>query len=300
MSTARILIKQGDIAYRFMRFETSVDGSLIVLVDRDPRIKRGAMSGIFNPTSNAPANFALNEDTGNQRLPSFRFSVHTTGVVHRYADRVRKATIQIEPLYALTKLTAVALISIPRISKLDLFVTGRHRHDVEAKLEFPEDIQERLTFILELGPKPQEPQSFGIGLNYELYSAVVRLVPNPNLPAELSEHFVAAMGDTGLQNQVDKGAAELEFYQRIHGRRAFVFREDKGGAYTAMAIVPMARPPRLTVGFNRPDLRIEIIPFEEGKIPKHKVRFWICDQGGRNKSDDLRQHITSVELDANL
>jgi hypothetical protein len=62
----------------------------------------------------------------------------------------------------------------------------------------------------------------------------------------------------------------------------------------------MRVPPKLKVGFNRADLQAEQIPFENLQPPTHKVRFWICDKGGRNKKDDLRSHITSVELDAEL
>lgn len=34
--------------------------------------------------------------------------------------------------------------------------------------------------------------------------------------------------------------------------------------------------------------------------PMHKVRFLICDKGGRNRKNDLRNYITSIELDAEL
>lgn len=301
MSTARILIKQGDIVYRFMRFETSSDGSLIVLVDRDPRSKLGGYSWQSDSLNNVTGPLVPAAAARDRMLPSARFSIHTTGVVHRYAEGERKATLQIEPLHSITRLSSVGVVSIPRISRLDLFDRAKHRHETEAVLEFPENVSERITFVLELGPKPQQPQSFGVALNYELYSAVARIVPNSTWPPEITaEHFVYAMLHTGMQTPVDKAAAELEFYQRIHGRSAFIFREDKGGAYVAMAVMPMVKSPKLAIGFSRPDLRIEIIPFEEGKAPTHKVRFWICDKGGRNKTEDLRRYITSVELNAEL
>jgi hypothetical protein len=66
------------------------------------------------------------------------------------------------------------------------------------------------------------------------------------------------------------------------------------------ALVPMARAPVLKIGFNRPDLSIEIIACETPTQPTHKVRFWIRDRGGRNKADDLRKHVVSIELDARL
>jgi hypothetical protein len=301
MSTARILIKQGAILYRFMRFETSSDGSIVVLVDRDPRSKRGGHSWQIDISSGQSSRPIAAEPEDDRPLPSFRFTVHTTGVIHRYAEGVRRGTILIEPLHHLTQLWPFAFVSIPSPSGLDQFDETKHRHDISATLEIPENVSERISFHVEIGPKPQEPQSFGAALNYELYSVVVRTVPSLNFPAEItSEHFVAGMVDTGPKAGIDKETAELSFYQRIHGPGAFIFREDKGGAYIAMAAVRMARPPDLKIAFGRPDLRIEVIRFEKGKEPTHKVRFWICDKGGRNKTEDLRQFITSVELNAQL
>jgi hypothetical protein len=185
---------------------------------------------------------------------------------------------------------------------LDPYDETKDRCDTTAILEIPEGVSERITFAIEIGPKPQQPTTFGVALNYELYSAIVRLVPNPNLSPEMSEHFIHGMQTAGGfdERQIDKANAELGFYQRVHGRSAFIFREDRGGAYVAMAVVPMARTPKLNIGFNRNDLRIEIISFEKHREPTHKVRFWICDRGGRNKKDDLRKHITSVELNAEV
>jgi len=56
-----------------------------------------------------------------------------------------------------------------------------------------------------------------------------------------------------------------------------------------MTRVPMARSPSLKIGFNRLDLSIEIVPFEMPIQPTHKVKFLICDSGGRNRKDDLRK-----------
>jgi hypothetical protein len=300
MPTTRVLIRQGDVVYRFMRLETSSDGSLIVLVDRDPRSKRGGYNWTFDLSSYETSTPVPVDPANDRPLPSSRFSVHTTGVIHRYAEGVRQGTMQIEALHNLTKLWTFGMVSIPSVSRLDLLEVSKHRHDGTAILEIPENVSERITFLIEIGPSPQQPQSFGVGLNYELYSLVARVVPNPNFPAEIkAEHFVAAMSDAGTQGPIDKALAELSYYQRIHGNTAFVFREDKGGAYIAMAIVPMAKPPKLTITFNRPDLKIEIIPFE-GRPPTHKVRFWICDKGGRNRTEDLRKFISSVELNAEL
>jgi hypothetical protein len=297
VTTTRVLLKQGALTYRFLRLETSSDGSLIVIVDRDARPKIGSLTGGGNAGevfTFVPSNIQTDEP-----LPSGRFSIHTTGEIHRYSAGHREGTIYIEPLHALTRTSLFGIVSIPRPARLDLLDEVRDGHDVAAFMEIPDHVSERISFVLEIGPGLQEPQTYGVCLNYELYSVVVRVVPDLlQLAPELSEHFIYAMPGEGQfgQRQIDRANAELKFYQRIHGTRMLIFREDRGGAYTAMAIVPMSKPPNLKIGFNRPDLGIELIPYEIGKV--HKVRFWICDRGGRNKTDDLRKHIVSAELDA--
>jgi hypothetical protein len=246
--------------------------------------------------------FIPDEVASDRKLPSGRFSIHTTGQVHRYAGGERKSTINIEPIHALTKVAVVGFVSIPRPARLDRFDANKNRYDAVATLEIPDGVSERITFIIELGPVPQQPASYGVALNYELYSAIVRVVPAGTWPPELAEHFIHGMPGVGQfeKQQVDKASAELGFYQRIHGRSLFVFREDKGGVYVLLTVVPMAKVPKLKIGFDRDDLCVEIIPFEQNKEPTHKLRFWICDKGGRNKKDDLRKHITSIELDSEL
>lgn len=296
MSTTRILIRQGEAIYRFLRLETSPDGSLICFLDRDARPKTGGFridhTGILE----------RHENRSEKPLPYGRFSIHTTGQVHRYVDGQRADTIHIEPLYQLSKITWIGFFSVPCPSRLDSFDEQKHRSDIEAPLEIPEDVSERLTFLLEIGPKPQNPSTYGVSLQYEIYSFVVRLDSSAIFPAELKDHFIHGMPSSGPfeSRQVEGADAELGFYQRIHGSGAFVFREDKGGAYIAMASVPMARAPNLTILFDRPDLHIETIPFEAPTQPTHKVRFWICNKGGRNKTEDLRRHIKSLALNARL
>jgi hypothetical protein len=179
-----------------------------------------------------------------------------------------------------------------------LYNEGEHHHDSVAIIEISENVSERISFVIELGPKPQDPTSFGVGLTYELYSAVVRLVLNPKLPSSVDEHFIAISLDAEPKIKVNKATAELEFYQTIHGRKEIIPLRETGGAYVILTMVPMAKPPKLTIEFNREDLSVDMIPFEFGTQPTHKVRFWICDKRGRNKTDDLRQYITFIAMNA--
>lgn len=296
MSTTRILIAQGGLTYRFLRLETSPDGSLICFLDRDARPKTG---GFRADSSGLLERYDSNSD---KPLPYGRFSIHTTGQVHRYVDGRRADTIHIEPLYQLTRLTWIGFFSIPRPERLDLLDPKRDTSDAEATLEIPDDVSERLTFLLEIGPKPQNPSTYGVALNYEIYSVVIRLDAPATWANELADHFIHGIPTSGSFSslQIDKANAELKFHQSVNGPGLSIFREDKGGAYIAMASAPKARVPSLTILFDRRELYIEIIPFDVTTQPTHKLKFWICDKGGRNKTQDLREHIVSVQLDARL
>jgi hypothetical protein len=186
---------------------------------------------------------------------------------------------------------------------LDRLDEKKHVHEIAATLDIPEDVSSRISFAIEIGPKPQTPQTFGVALNYELYSAIVRAIETPlALPSEMSDHFIAGMPKVGLfdKRQTDKANAELAFYKAAHPNAPHIFREEKSGAYVVLAAVPMRVPPKLEIDFNRDDLYVEQIPFGRLAEPTHKVRFWICDTGGSNKKDDLRKHIKSAVLDAEL
>jgi hypothetical protein len=294
MPTARILVKQGTETYRFLRAETSPDGSLVLFLDRESRPLEHGMTLDSGTWKNVLAPEGAR--------PYARFTLHTSGVIHRYDGGLRRQTIYIEPLHALTRLHQIGFISIPRPSRLDHLDHEKEAHDVAGTLELPEDVSTRITFVVEIGPNPQAPQTFGLALNYELYSVVVRIIPTPiALPHEQADHFLSGMPASGAfdKPQTDKARAELAFYQAVHGNALPILREG-GGAYVVLAAVPMRDAPKLKVGFDRPDLRVEQISFDYATQPTHKVRFWICDKGGRNKNDDLRGHITSVELDARL
>ncbi|UPJ41964.1 hypothetical protein IVB40_32595 [Bradyrhizobium sp. 40] len=291
MSTARILIKHGDVRYRLLKVEAASDGSLICLLDKDPQPLKG---GIRVETGKLIAEADLEKP-----VPYGRFSIHTTGEIHRYSGGQRKDTIHIEPLHQLTKAHAVGYFSIPTPERLDTYDASKHTADVVETLEIPTEVSERLTFLLEIGPKALKVATYGIGLSYELYTLVSRSAA-ARLPEELAASFVEAAALTVFDSrQIQKDEAELRFYQKIYGQGSFVFREN-GGAYVALTSVPMARAPTMRVEFDGSELSIETIPFDAQNKPTHKVRFWIRDKGGRNKQHDLREHIRSVVFDARL
>jgi len=285
LDLARVLVKQATKMYRLLGAETKPDGSLVVFLDRDPR----------------PLQVTSDASSTGKPLPYARFTIHTSGAIHRYDAGKRKQTIYVEPLYSLTRTHQIGIISTPRLSRLDELDRNKHTHDIEDSLEF-EDVSERINFLIEIGPKGTRPKTYGVVLDREVYSTVVRPVSSPiEIPDIRVDHFISMMPSAGLFDaaQTDPANAELAFYRAVHGNAHVIFREGSG-AYVINATVPMRIPPKLKVTFNRNDLRIEQIDFDYYHQPSHKVRFWICDKGGRNKKDDFRSHITSIELDSRL
>jgi hypothetical protein len=143
MSVARILIKQGDAAFRLLKLEARPDGSLLIFLDRDPTPLRGAMSLRGDGEFSTPAVFA----DENKFVPHAKISCHTTGEIHYYPNGKRENTFYIEPLSRLSKSTTIAFFSIPRVSKLDRYDEAEHRHDVATVLDVPLDVAERITFV---------------------------------------------------------------------------------------------------------------------------------------------------------
>ena len=157
---------------------------------------------------------------------------------------------------------------------------------------------ERITFVLELVPgSPVDFGSYGVSLNYEMYSAVVRIARNPVVAPENFDDFIYETPISGEfdARQIDPVNAELRFHHRIHGQGPIVFREDSG-VYVLLLEHPMRRAPAVAIDFRRPDLSVDQIPFGHKQEPAHKVQFWICDAGGRNKTDDLRPQIRQITL----
>jgi hypothetical protein len=285
LASTRVLVKQGSKTYRLLRAETSFDGSLIVFLDRDPR----------------PWQVSTDPPSSDEPLPYARFTIHTSGTIHRYEAGKRRQSIYIEPLYSLTRTHPIGIVSIPRLSRLDELDGDKHVQDISASLEIPEDVSERINFLIEIGPKGTQPETFGVALNYEVYSALVRVIPSLIISDVLVDYFITMMPPAGVFDaaQTDPESAELAFYRAAYGGVPAIYRENSG-AYVTLAAVPMRIPPKLKVSFNRNDPRIEQIAFDYHDQPSYKVRFWICDKGGRNNKDDLRSHIISIELDSRL
>lgn len=295
MPTSRILLKQGGVEYRFLRFEQSPDGSIIIVVDRDtsPSVDgRTFENGQFVPAM----------ERRDKVVPHGRWTVHTTGIVNYHHAGRQKSRHVVEPLYAITSTSLIGFVSVPKVSRLSP-LDGSKKHAVSGVLEISPEIDGRVTFSIEIAPGPINEGSVpAISLNFETYSVVVKPAPLPmQIDDDMSDHFVYVAPPNASHdvNGIDAAEAELKFYERIHGQGVKIYR-DEGGTYVILTAVVMNRPPKLNIAFDREDLHIELIPSQQDKAHAHKLRFWICDKGGRNKTDDLRCHIVSVELDARL
>jgi hypothetical protein len=248
-------------------------------------------------------NFVPRDDQSDVPANHAKITCHTTGEIHYSNANARRQTFFIEPLYALSKPHTVGYFSVPRPTRLDVLDERTHQHDVSVVFELPSGEEERLNFVVDLAPSaPKTLETYGVALTYEVYSAIVRLVPNfpIRIPSDMSEHFVYGAPSVGAVNsrQVGIAEAELNFHNKVHGPNPPIFRE-RGGAYVVLAAVPMRVPPRLAIRFDRTDLHVDAVDLGD-RAPTHKVRFWICDKGGRNKTEDFRAHIREVELSAEI
>lgn len=295
MKTSRILINQNGVDYRFLRFERSSDGSIMVIVDRDSSpgidVRRSFSDGRFLPTSNPDG----------KREPHARWTVHTSGIVNYRQASESPRTQRIQPLYELTQNWLIGWVSIPAVSRLTPLDHSR-THLVQGTIDVPHNFNERITLGILVCPSPpvSEISEYWLALNFETYSIVVTPVPLPfDIGPDISEHFIycSVAPQTDSFPGVGVAEAELKFYQKVHGHGVKVFHQEDG-SYVVLAPREMVKPPTLKVGFDRDDLRIELIHSQ--KSLRHKVRFWICDKGGRNKTDDLHKHIVSMEFDSRL
>ncbi|WP_439925283.1 hypothetical protein [Nitrobacter sp. JJSN] len=293
MSFTMLTVKRGDSRFRLLRFDARPDGSIVVLVDRDPSPKTAA--------KRLGTDGVIVDDVSrtDQVTEHGKVSCHTTGQVNRYASGEFADKIIIEPLHQLTRTWPVLYYSVPAFDRLDP-CNGRKTFDAEVVLEFPAEVTERVTFMIQLVPKDAVPTSFGARLQYEVYSVLVEVVPE-SVPPELQQHFIeASLAKSPIEKRhVGIAESELAFHSAVHGPGMKVFRET-GGAYVILATVPKRVPPRLQVHFSRAGLEAEQIPPEGNAPVTHKVKFWIRDKGGRSRKDDLRKFIASIALDARL
>jgi hypothetical protein len=294
MTNSRILLKHGNTIYRFIRIEARPDGSLIVLIDRDPDPKKGSRTfkdGTWHPDI----------DQVGMVLPHGKYSCHITGQVNRYAGGKFMGNFFIEPLHLLTKVALIGIYSIPKPARLNPYDENIHGGDLVAVVEVPTEIDERISFAFELMPLGAPPlDTHGVILNYEIYALAVRLI-EVEVPLDMADHFLEGSPKDGEfdSRQLDIAPAEIGFHLAKNGGRPPIYRE-KSGAYMVLASTCMRVPPKLEVKFSDPNLSAEQIPFLGDRLPTHKVRFWIKDRGGRNKSLDLRGQIISVALDSEL
>jgi hypothetical protein len=293
MTTTRVLIEKDGISRRLLKLEASPDGSILVFLDLDatPAVSPyKSVDGIFEPLSIV---------SGGKPKSYTKVSCHTTGVVHTYSRGERESSIFIDPLYCLVEPHWLSTLSVPKVERCDNFDPQKHKQHLKCIIDC-NDRNERITLAIVISPLGHVnlPGQL-LSLDYELYS--IRLCQDrlPIAPPS-TDHVVAASPSVGKYDraQVGKVWAELLFHQKRTGTEINLFWEK--GVYTLLTAVPMRVAPNLKITFIRNELTFEQIPFEGLEAPTHKLRFYIKDTGGRNKVDDLRPCIESIELDAEM
>lgn len=291
MTFTRLLIKKGDVRYRFLLLERKLDGSLLVFLDRSARSANGAgdvdEQGRIVPISGL----------GSQPRPAVRFSIHPTGRVNcHYLGTER--TIFIEPLSAMQRGHTIGLVSIPDASRLDIF-DNTDTQTQAVDLDLTDHEGARLTFEIKLSNSFGQPESSGIVIDYGVYAAAVRLVDTPEHLTGIGNRFAHGFPISGqfAESQVAIPESQIDLFRAEFGEGPMLLRE-RSGAYVFMTDHRMRTSPTVHLTFERDDLSAEQVPFEYTHQPTHKVRFWICDRGGRISVEDFADQITSITLDA--
>lgn len=236
-----------------------------------------------------------------KELDKGKFTCHTTGQINRHIDGAAKPEIIYgEPLFDLTQPQVVGFYSIPRVTKLDKFSPNPSK-DFVGTIDISNDADGRFSFLITLLPNDYLPSPRdSIQLIYELYT--LQISPYDQLvPDEMQNHFIVGSPNIGSSDhrRIDIPSAELSFYKKVLCGGTPIFRE-RCGSYLMLAEVSMRVPPVLTVKFDSPKFYAEQIDITGSAPITHKVRFWIKDKGGRSKKEDLRKHILSVMLDAEI
>ena len=299
MATTRIFIRQDGVVYRFLRLEQTSDGSVIISVDRDASQSlsgKSLMDGAFVPSA----------ERKGQITPHARWTVHTSGIVNYRHGNNAAIPSRIEPLYDLSENWLVGWVSIPCAKRLTP-ADARKKLGNSIVVDFPPDANNRTTFgLVVAAAPPTETDVPFVSWNYETYSIVVTPAQLPvQIDADMRQHFVYGGFGAPVESLsgISAAQAEINFHEKAHGRHVKLFRLNDG-SFVVLANVEMARVPDLIVEFSRDDLSVELISTKDSKAPKHKVRFWVCDKGGRIKSEEAAavaiSHIVSIALDAEL
>jgi hypothetical protein len=198
MSVTRILIRHRGTVYRFLEFDARPDGSLLIFLDRDrsPSIDARTLSL-------TDGEFIRDSDDDNKLSSHAKISCHTTGEIHYYSGGKRKTTFHIDRLYKLRNTRKIAFFSIPRPGRLDSYEPDQHAAETVETLEIPQEIDERMTFAIDLAPAATEHSiTFGVVLKYEVYSVAVRVlrIAPVAIPSHLDEHFVHGVTEAGQAN----------------------------------------------------------------------------------------------------
>lgn len=291
MGILRLLVSQGEAVYRFLAIDPSGDGSVVVSMDRDVRVKSASWRA---DSLNQWVPVVVDQ----KARPSARFTIHTSGAVHYYHQGNRARTIYIPPLYDLCEVHDVAFLSIPKIGSLDRAEGKLGKSDLVFALHFEEAFEDRISFGLAVGPLDKKRHEVGVSVTFELYALHIFPVANQVVPpTPAADHFIYGLSHGVLpERRIGKEWAEINYFSAVHGPGLKLF-QNSDGSYVLLTAVPMRITPKLSITFDRSDLTAEL---KVGECSAHKLRFWIRDRGGRNTREDLRCHIIGLALDSEL
>lgn len=279
---ARVLLKRNNDLFRFLRFSWNLrgDGSLYMTLDR----KGDTVSSTFDNKSGSWS------DEENKKK-GFSLSYHTSGMVN--PKRISGGATFHEPLFEISQLHSLVLISVPSVNRLDDYEKSQEDDSV---IDVPDNT--RLDFQLFIGPPNASPPGTLATIECTIFSIFVAQSKIPDfLLAGKDNHFIFVRPQGAFETiQVQPDAAFTRFHQTIVGHDGIlVYGPNGAGEYLMVFAVPMRVPPRATIKIADPSLVAQI---DMTKLKNNSLRYVVRDQAKRIIKTPTA--IAELELDADL
>ncbi|MDB5763972.1 MAG: hypothetical protein JWQ21_2967 [Herminiimonas sp.] len=293
----RVLIKHGEILYRFAALEISErDGSLVLTLMRE-----GTNTFSFGWSGKPEEKIPVRRDFDASRPKDKKFSIHASGRIN--VPHLRDQPIFIEPLLATSKPFCIGAHRIPAISALTKFNKKPAAEDAIFDLSDLSDSPLSFEFII----APIDFAAGGHGLKFgflERYSlSILRHAVPIAAQQGLENYFTTYAPTAGLFEtlQMSEEWALIAYHQAAQNRSDLLLYEPNGeGVRLLVFSVPMRIAPHAVVECADPNLVVEIIDqTRDYRAQKVQLRFRVRNAKTHEVVKDSVE-FRRIELDAEL
>ncbi|MFC7514082.1 hypothetical protein ACFQUU_03590 [Herbaspirillum sp. GCM10030257] len=293
----RVLMKHGEVLYRFATLEFSDrDGSIVLTLTRD-----GVSTFSMVCEGNVGEANLVRRKFDTPRRKDKKFSIHASGRIN--VPHLRDKPIFIEPLLATSKPFCFGAYRIPAISALTRFDKNPAEEDAIFVLDGLLDSPQSFEFIV--SPIDIFTNEHSIKFDFlGRYSLTLlrHAVPIASQPG-LEGYFTTYAADVGLfeSQQMSEEWALTAFHQAVHNRRDLLLYEPNGAGVRLLVFsAPMRIAPRAIIECADPNLSAEIIDQTlDHRAQRVQLRFKVRNTKTREVIKGTVE-FRRIELDAEL